>query len=121
MSRRPTVRAAIFDLADPGANTGIIAAALGAGITPGADGAYFDVFVALEVGSDLVVTCTDGTDTHKWDLNEDLALGAADLFRFKIMAPKTDHAGSALTYDFEAKTTGGKIEALFVYELHEVA
>lgn len=98
----------------PGANTGITG-----GIKFGANASACRVTVALTTSSVFNVTCTDGSTTHKWNLNDGTALGAAKLKTFTFAVRATDdgtESGTALTYDFEVETDG-VIETLLVEEI----
>jgi len=103
-----------FNVSAPGANAGITG---GMKFSPQASVAR--VTVALTTSSVINVTCTDGTTTHKWGLNESGALNAADLytFTFAVRANATGLAGGAdLTYDIEVETDS-VIEVLFIEEV----
>lgn len=115
MIYQPQLIVAAFDFAAPGANTGIINAVNSSAHAPRFN-SYMDVYAALTVASTINVTCTDGTDTHKWGLNESLSLQSKDLYRFKVMTPARDQAGSQLTFDIEIESDG-VVEALFIYSV----
>ncbi|ANS05697.1 hypothetical protein [uncultured Mediterranean phage] len=97
-------RAASFNLAAPGADTGALTA-----LTPRRNGA-FRVTVALTTASVFNVTCTDGTTTHKWGLNQSVTLQAGDLYTFVF------GVSAALAYNFEVETDS-IIEILQVDEI----
>lgn len=116
---RPTLIANVFDLADPGADTGVLnaAGASAARRTPSHDG-WWDISIAPEVTSVAYLTCTDGSTPHRWELFDGAALTAGTLYDFSFAVSAADQSGNPLTYDIELATTGGKVERLIAYERH---
>lgn len=102
MSSGLVTRAAIFNLAAPGANTDI----LGTAITPTVD-CEFVITASLSTGSKVDVTITDGTDTHVITLNGNTALTANVMTRMTFPAvalERNSGNGNTLQYNFQLQT-----------------
>ena len=112
-------RVAKFNLSAPGANTAIFTA-----ISPVDQNAYWRIQIALTTSSVVNITVTDGTTTHKFGLNDDVAITAATPFTQDVRVPRyidSENASttSLLSYSLELETDG-VVELLTVDERYGI-
>ena len=89
-------RATVFNGSAPGVDTDILASA----ISPSKGCVSARICVALTTSSNVVVTATDGSTTHKWDINFGAALAAATDYLFVI------GTNPALSYNVQVAVDG---------------